>query len=326
MHTKTSKKIHLACVTGLYLLSGASAYATDFPARPITLVVPYSAGGSTDMVARDYAQKLSEELSQPVVVENRPGAATNIGSSIVARAEPDGYTLLIGGNPLILNPIFGPKPPFDGVNDFAPISTLVEVPYIIAASQKSTIKNLKNFIKQAAAKPNSVSISSAQFHLYVELMQSRANVRLLHVPYKGGAQSVGDAIAGHVDSVIAASPIIMPNIAAKTLNPIAVTSEKRIDALPNVPTFKEQGIDYAIGSWYGVFAPKGTPQDIIERLSKATSRVAASKELAAKLREIGAQLQASTPQGLTEIMVEQREEWKKVAKALPQLVDMQETK
>lgn len=320
-------------IASLIVLAGAcvlppalAATQEGYPSRAVTLVVPYPPGGSTDMIAREYADRMSKELGQSVVVENRPGAATNIGGAAVARADPDGYTLLFGGNGLIINPIFGPKPSFDGANAFAPVSMIAEVPFIVAANADAPFSTPQEMIKAAQAKPGAITISSAQLHLYVEYLKARSKMDLLHVPYKGGAASVTDAIAGQVDSVFALTPVVLPHVKAKTLKPIAVTSDERVTVLPNIPTFKESGVDYVVTIWYGIFAPKGTPDDIIKRLGEATKKVAKSKELIDKLAQSGVRLRTTSPAGLSDIVDDQVEEWEAVAKAMPQLIRTEASK
>lgn len=319
--TGARKIVSLASLAGVCVLAPTLVAAqADYPNRPLTLVVPYPPGGSTDMIARDYADRMGKELSQTVIVENRPGAGTNIGSTTVARANPDGYTLLFGSNSLILNPIFGPKPTFDGVHAFTPVSMLAEVPFMVAANPDAPFNNPAEMIAAAKARPGEISIASAQLQLSVEYLKATAGMNLLHVPYKGGAQSVTDTIAGQVDSVFSLTAVALPHVIANKLKPIAVSSAQRVDVLPDVPTFKESGVDYEVTIVYGVLVPKGTPDAVVQRLADATKAVAASEDLSNKLAESGVRLKSSSPAELADYFARLRTEWEGVAKAMPHLV------
>ncbi|GAA5232989.1 tripartite tricarboxylate transporter substrate binding protein [Verticiella sediminum] len=297
------------------------AAAADWPQRPITLVIPYPPGGSTDMIARQYGELLGRQLGQSVIVENRPGASTNIGADWVARAPADGYTLLFGGNGLALNRTFGPQPSFDPDKAFAPVALLARVPFVVAAHPATPYGTPAELMAAAHKTPGKLTISSAQLNLYVELLKKRADIDLLHVPYKGGAQAVTDAIAGQVNMVFALTPVVLPHIQAGTLKPIAVSSAERVAVLPNVPTFKESGApEYVVTVWYGILAPAGTPPAIVERLAQATQTIVHDKDFSDQLTKTGVVLEASTPQGLADILAEETAFWRQLAVAVPTLV------
>lgn len=310
---------------GVVLLAVATSYpgpaaAQNYPDQPVRLVVPYPPGGSTDLIARLYAEKLSKELGQAVIVDNRPGAATNIGSEAVARAKPDGYTILFGGDGPTINSVFGPSPSFDPLTAFAPISLITRVPFVIAANPKAPFSNIKEFLAAARSVPGKYSISSAQLNLYVELLKNRAGVHLLHIPYKGGAQAATDAIAGQVDSVYALVPVLLPHIQAGKLKPLGITSSKRLEALPATPTLVENGVDYDITIWYGLLAPAGTPNSIVNRLAAATQSIVAKPDFVQKLSVVGAVATSSQPAELSAQMGAEKAAWQTAARTIPGLL------
>ncbi|MGY8526991.1 Bug family tripartite tricarboxylate transporter substrate binding protein [Paracidovorax citrulli] len=295
----------LCIATLLFAALGTAgpAAAQEWPARPIKLVVPYAPGGTTDRLAREYAEFLRKKLSQSVVVENRPGAATNIGSEFVARAEPDGYTFLIGIDGLATNPSTGPAPSFNPQKELAPISLLTRVPCLVAANNQFPAANVGEMIKLARSHPDRYSISSASLALQVGLLNSGSNMRLTHVPYKGGAQAAGDAMGGQVDMVIANVPVLAALVRAGKLRPLAVTSATRSAAFPNVPTLKESGMSDAVFSnWYGVLAPVGTPEAVINRMATLSRQFVTDPAVSKTLSEEGYQLEASTPAELAALI------------------------
>ncbi|TDF61955.1 tripartite tricarboxylate transporter substrate binding protein [Cupriavidus sp. L7L] len=315
----TVRAYGIALLAVATLWSG-SASAHDYPDHPVRLVVPYPPGGSTDLIARLYAEKLSKELGQAVVVDNRPGAATNIGSEAVARAKPDGYTILFGGGGPTINAIFGPMPSFDPLAAFAPISLIARVPFVVAANPKAPFSNIKEFLAAARSAPGKYSISSAQLNLYVELLKNRAGIRLLHIPYKGGAQAATDAIAGQVDSVYALVPVLLPHLQAGKLKALGITSNKRLEALPATPTFVENGVDYDITIWYGLLAPAGTPKPILNRLAAATQSIVVESDFVQKVNAVGAVAIASQPGELSAQMRAENATWQTVARTIPALL------
>ena len=303
------------------LLSCVSAVssAADYPDKPIHLIVAYPAGGSTDMIARLYAEKLAQELDQSVVIENKPGAGTNIGSNLVANAKPDGYTVLFGGGTPSINSVFGPFPPFDPVKSFEQVSMVTQVPFMVGAGNNAPFSTLKEMLAKANQSPGKYTISSAQLNLYVELMKFRAGLPIMHVPYKGGAQATTDAIGGQVDTVFSLVPVLLPHIQAGRLKPVAVSAQHRIAVLPDVPTFQENGVNYDIGVWFGLLAPAGTPQPIVDRLAQATQRIVKQKSFASRLEEIGAEAVATTPAELRAHMEAEVRDWKALADSVPEL-------
>ena len=313
--------------TRAFLAMIACAFATavptlaqDYPAQLIRLVVPYPPGGSTDIVARNFAALLTKELGQNVLVENRPGAATNIGADAVAKARPDGYTLLFGTSGQVLNPIFGPVPPFDLMSSLDPVSPVVRVPFIVAAHKDAPFSTPRELVAAARASPGKFSISSPQLDLYVDLLKSRAGIDLLHVTYKGGAAAATDAISGQVNMVYALVPVLLPHIQSGKLKPLAVTSARRFEGLPNVPTFVESGVDFDMIMWYGVFTPAGAPRPVIEKLARVVQKVMASKDMMESIRSAGADPIHNTPEEFRAQLRKETAYWQGVARAMPKLV------
>lgn len=313
----------VAAVIATLCLAPAAALAQDYPSRPIRLIVPYPPGGTTDMIARVYADKMSANLGQTLIVENKPGASTNIGTDTVAKADPDGYTLLFSASGAVLSSIFGPKPTFDPLADFQPISMITEIPFVLAANPNAAFSTIPELATAAKAEPGKYTVSSAQLDLYVELMRNRAGLDILHVPYKGGAQSATDAMSGQVDMVFTLIPVVLPHIEAGKLRPLAVTSRARNSRLPDTPSLVEQGIDYDMTSWFALTGPAGLPQPVVNRLLKAAHEVVADKEFVTKLQEVGAVAVASTPEEVAQRTRAQQAMWQDVAKQLPHLVKTQ---
>lgn len=305
------------CVGGIML---TPALAQDrYPSQPLKIVVPYPAGGSTDMIARLLAEQLGKELGQSVVVDNRPGGGTNIGAEIVARSKPDGYTFFFANNSQVLNYHFGPIPPFE-LSALQPVSLVSRVPFVVAANPKMPFNTGAELLAAAKAAPGKLSVSSAQLDLYVELLNRKAGITLLHVPYKGGAPATTDAISGQVNMVFALTPVLLPHIQGGRLKALAVTTGKRLNALPDVPTLTELGVDYDISIWYGLMAPAGTPKAVVDRVAATTQKIMSSADMTAKIRAGGSEPAWSTPE---EFQAELRKEnafWQQTARAMPHLV------
>jgi len=307
-----------AAMAAVALLAGGAA-AADYPQKPIRMVVSYPAGGSTDMIARLYAEKLGQELKQSVVVENKPGAATNIGADVVAKARPDGYTVLFGGGTPSINAIFGPQPTFDPIKSFEQVSMIARVPFMVAASAKAPFSNVQEMLARDRQTPGKYTVSSAQLHLYVEMLKNRAGASFMHVPYKGGAQATTDAIGGQVDAVFALVPVLLPHVQSGHLKAVGISAKKRIAVLPAVPTFEESGVRYDMGVWFGLMAPQATPAPVVQRLAEATRRIAEQEDFVRKLEQIGAQAQWTTPAALRRLMEEEAQTWTELSKSVPGL-------
>lgn len=315
-----SGAILAAGLLALVSVSSAPVAAQEYPAQAIRIIVPYPPAGSTDITARRFADFLSKDFGQSVIIENRPGALTNIGNDAAAAAKPDGYTLLFGANGLVQNPAFGPVPSFDPMKSLDPISLVARLPFLVAANPKTPFSSAKELIAAAKAAPGKLTISSAQLDVYVEMMKIRANINLLHIPYKGGAPATTDAISGQVDMVYALVPVLLPHVQSGRLKALGVTSAKRVDALPSVGTFTELGIDYDISVWFGMLAPAGTPKPIIDKLARATQQIVAQADFAQRLRATGAEPVSSQPEEFRAEMRKEAAMWQQLAKLLPSLV------
>ena len=312
----------IAAMASVWLAAFAPVLAQErFPSQSIKIVVPYPPGGSTDLIGRQLAELLSREVDQTVVIDNRPGAGTNIGADTVVKAKPDGYTLLFGGVGQVLNPVFGPVPSFDVTTALEPVSMVARVPFIVAANPKVPFDTPAEMVAAAKAAPGRLTMSSAQLDVYVTLLATKADVKLLHIPYKGGAPATTDAISGQVDMVYALVPVLLPQIQGGKLKAIAVTSAKRIQALPNTPAFSEIGIDSDVAAWYGLMAPAGTPRPVIEQLSASVRKVMNRPEMRQKMEQIGVEPLSSTPDEMRTLVHSELAFWEKEARSMPQLVN-----
>ncbi|TXL68209.1 Bug family tripartite tricarboxylate transporter substrate binding protein [Zeimonas arvi] len=291
-----------AALGALPALASLPAFAQAFPSKPIRLVVPYPPGGSTDILARAFAEPFAHELGQPVIIENRPGAATNIGLEIAARSPADGYTIYFGTSGLASNPHFGPVPPVDVFKDITPISLVASMPFLVAAHPSLPANSPRELIELAKASPGKLMISSASLETQVKTINKRAGIQLLHVPYKGGAQATNDAIAGHVNLVVALLPVLLPQIRAGKLKPIAISAPRRSPAAPEIPTFQEIGVDGPTPSWFALFVPAGTPAQAIGRLNGAAVAAAADKPLVERTLQQGIEVRSSTPGQLADLL------------------------
>lgn len=296
------------------------AHAGDWPDRPIKLVVPYAPGGSTDILARQYAKFLSGETKQSVIVENRPGAATNIGGEAVARAEPDGYTYLWGVDTLATNPSVGPAPRFDPEKKLSGVSLIARLPGLVAVNPKFPAKNISELIELARKHPLQYTISSASLFLQVGLLQKYTHMELRHIPYKGGAPAATDAVSGQVNMVFANVPVLQALVTSGKLRGLAVTSAKRSAALPEVPTLRESGMPSAVfANWYAIFAPRNTPREIITKMAALSARFVNSGEARERLELNGYQLEASTPEQLDALLKQDTTQTRKFVEENPKM-------
>ena len=256
----------------LALCASATALSQTYPSRPVRLLVPYVAGGGSDFVGRTVATKLAEMWGSPVVVENRPGGGTNIASELVARAAPDGYTLLLGGTPSTVNVSLYAKLPYDTVKDFAPVIHLDRAPNVLAVHPSLPVRSVKDLIALAKKNPGALTYASAGIgssnHLSGELFRVMAGIDIVHVPYKGGAAAVTDLLGGQISMYFGTTPSTMPLVKSGRLRGLAVTTAKRTPAAPELPTMAEAALPgFESSAWHGVFAPAGTPQAVIQRLN-----------------------------------------------------------
>ena len=267
-------RIPLALLLGAFIGLGVAGQvsAQPYPTRPIKLLVPFTAGGGTDLLARILAQKMSENLGQQIVVENKPGGNTLIATEAVARATPDGSTLIMQTNNLAANPtLYLGKMSFDTLKDLAPVSLVAGNPHVLVVNPALPARDLKEFIALAKAKPGSISFASAGSgtvnHLSGELLKMLAGIDMIHIPYKGSGSVMPDLLGGQVNSLFAAMPTVTGFIKEKRLRALAVTTSKRFPGLPDVPTIAELGFpSYDFSSWFGILVPGGTPKPIVDRL------------------------------------------------------------
>ena len=298
----------------------APALAQGFPSKPIRLVVPYSAGGGADTTARLIAPKLQEALGQTVVIDNKPGAGGAIGDDFVAKASPDGHTLLIGAFAHAVNPSLMAKMPFRTPDDFAPVSLLVTVPELLVVTPSFPAKSVGELVAMAKAQPGKLSYASSgngsAQHLAAELFKMRTGTDLQHVPYKGGALAVADVAAGHVPFYFGNMSSALPQVRAGRVRALAVTSPQRSPAAPESPTMAEAGVTGCeISEWNALLAPAGTPPATIDRLNVELVKILRQDDIKAKFADLGAQTIASTPAELAAFLRAEQAKWAEVVKA-----------
>lgn len=294
-----------------------AAFAADWPARPITMIVPFPAGGSADAVARLIAQRLGDKLGQSVVVDNRGGAGGNLGTDAVARANPDGYTISLStSGPLANNKFLYKNMAFDPLKDLTPVAAVGEIPMGIAVNPGVKADSLKALLDLARAKPGKISVGNPGTgtigHLTTELIRMQAKVDLLTVPYKGDAPAITDAIGGTLDAVVMPITALIPQLQSGKLKGLAVTSRQRFAGLPNVPTAIEQGLDTQATVWFAVVGPRNLPPAIVSRLNKEINAILATPEARTTLARFGAAPMGGTPQELGHLMASDSAKWQKV--------------
>ena len=311
----------------LFACIATVASAQGYPNRTIRLVVPFPAAGTTDILARAAAQKLTEAFGQSVVVDNRPGAAGNIGSDLVAKSAPDGYTLLMGTvGTHAINPSLYSKMPYDHVKDFVPVVLVAGVPNVLVVNPALPVNSVADLIKLAKDKPGQINFASSgsgtSIHLSGELFKTMAGVDITHVPYKGSSPALVDLIGGQVQIMFDNLPSALPQIKAGKLRAIAVTSLKRAPVLPDVPTISESGLPgFEASSWFGVLAPAGTPAPIVARINAEINKWLQSAEAREKLLSQGAEAAGGTPEQFAHHIRAESEKWAKVVKASGAKVD-----
>ena len=320
-HLQPSRRTILAGGLAAALPLPLSARAQGaYPTRPITLIVPFAAGGSTDVVGRLVAQKLSEVLGQQVVVENVVGAGGNVGAARVAKAEPDGYTILMGTVAThALNPLILKRKPYDPVTDFAPVALLVVVPNVLVVNPNLPAKNVQELIALLKADPKKYNYASSgigtPLHLSGELFKSMAGVQMQHIPYRGSGPALNDVVAGQVPIQFDNLPSASEFIRAGTLRALAVTTKERAPSFPDVPTMAEAGLpNYETYTWNALFAPPGTPRPIVDALNAAARKALADEALVERLKTFSAKVQLSTPEGLGEHVKAEVAKWTPVVR------------
>jgi tripartite-type tricarboxylate transporter receptor subunit TctC len=296
------------------------SFAATYPNKPITLVVPFVAGGGTDSIARDLAKNLSEGLGQSIIVDNRGGGGGAIGAQYVAKAEPDGYTLLFVTSTFVTHSATETSPTYDVDKDFAPISLLGRGPLMVVANKESSLKTINQLVQKAKQSPGEINFCSAGLgsinHLSGELFEQKTNIQMTHIPYKGSGPATLDLLAGRVQVFFATIPTILQYVETGRVTLLAMTSEKRSSLFPNTPTVIESGIPgFEITTWWGVVAPAGTPNDIILKLNQEIQKAANKNPLKARLLKEGAQIYQTTPSEMKKILSKELIQWRSVVSA-----------
>ena len=313
------RKIGLSLVALLLIAGGAQAQA-PWPNKPVKILVPTAPGGTADALARQYAQHLGKVLGQQFYVENRGGAGNVLGIDSVVRSPADGYTLLLGAGTITINHLVTKKLPYDVLRDLTPVTQMISVPNVLVVNASQPMKSLADYIDAAKAAPGRLNYGSAgvgsNLHLAMELLKYRTGIEVTHVPYKGVGPALQDTLAGHVMSMISNIPSSKPHIEKGALRALAVTSLKRSPALPDVPTMSDEGVrGYEVLNWFGVFAPAGTPREIVDRLATEAAAMFADPKTREMLKGEGADPIASTPADFADFVRTEIKKWDEVGKA-----------
>jgi tripartite-type tricarboxylate transporter receptor subunit TctC len=302
------------------------AAAQKYPAKPITVIVPQAAGGANDTIARVVAQKLSEQLGQSVVIENRVGAGGNVGTSAAAKARPDGYTVMITADSAqVINPFLYQSTGFDPVKDFEPVAPLARAGYVLVAHPSFPANNVSELVALAKAAPGKYAIASAGNgtlnHLIAEMLQKAADIKLVHVPYRGAAAAATDVVGGQVPLSVQSMPSSIGFIRAGKLKVLGVVNERRLPALPDAPTIGETIKGFGATPWYGMFAPAGTPKDIIRLLQDEVAKALDSAEAKDKLAVVGCEPYKGTSEQLAALVKDDLVRWSRIVKESGAKVD-----
>ena len=301
----------------ILLASGGHSLAQGWPNRPIRMVVPYTPGGYTDLMARLVGQKISEALGQPIVFENKPGANAIIGTDVVAKAAPDGYTFGTVIAAHAVNATLNPKLPYDTLKDFSYVSLMSVAPLIMIAHPSLPANNVKELVALAKTKPGQLNFASsgvgAAAHLTMEMFKSRTGVEMQHIPYKGTAGALQDTVGGQINVMFDIVGPLMPQVRSGNAKAIVVTAKERIPAAPDVPTMEEQGVpDFVSGTWAGIIAPAGTPKEIVDRVAAEAKKALADPAMKAKLAEQGIVAVGDGPDEFRVFVTDEISRWSKV--------------
>jgi len=311
-----------AAMLGTLLAAPLTGLAQSYPDKPIHLIVPFPPGGVADLIARPVAEKVSQLLGQPVIVENRGGATGTIGAAYVANSAPDGYTLLFGTtNEIAMSPTLYKSLPYDPTKAFAPVTPVAEFPNVLVVGPSVQVSTLKELVELARKRGSADSLSfgssgeGSTNHLTAELFKRQAGIDILHIPFKGGGPALVDLMGGHVDAMFATLPSAVSLIKGGKIKALAVTGARRSSALPDVPTAKEDGMpDLVVTTWNGVLAPAGTPDAVVDRLQKALVEAAADPSIRQKLATVGAEVSTTTPQEFAGMIQSDFSRWSDVIK------------
>jgi tripartite-type tricarboxylate transporter receptor subunit TctC len=317
----------LALAAGVLCSAAPAGAQTDYPSRPIKMIVPFSPGGGIDMTARVTAQKLGEVIGQQVIVQNQSGGGGAIGTDAVAKSDPDGYTLLYHSTTGIVHSAVTAKLPYDWLRDLAPVSIATRFAPVMIVSPTLPAKNLKEFIALLKANPGKYSYASSgtgtAVHLAEELFRQKAGVDMVHVPYRGTAAAMPDILTGRVAMMIDGVPVQTKNILSGTVRALAVTTSARSPAIPDVPTMKEAGLDYEVPFWTAIYVPARTPKAVIEKLAGAIGKAMKSGDVIKRLADVGTEAVGSTPAELDALTRRQFSLYREIVKNNPSLVQGQ---
>ena len=307
------------CIALVALVAASAPALGAYPERPVRVIVPFSPGGTSDFVGRIVGEALAGELKQQMVVDNRGGAGSALGTQLAARATPDGYTLIVNNIGLAVNETLRPDRGYVALEVLAPISLVGFTPSVLVVNKDTAFKNLSEWIAAAKKQPGKIPFGSAgagsSTHLSMSYLQSVAHIKLLHVPYKGGGPAVAAMIGGEVTCVLAPIPTVFAHIKAGRLRALAVTSGKRASTLPDLPTIAEAGVPgYEFNTWYGLLTTAGTPKAVIDRLNAAARKALTTPDIARKLQTAGLDPQPTSPEGFRKLIQSEIEKWRKVIK------------
>jgi tripartite-type tricarboxylate transporter receptor subunit TctC len=313
-----SAVFHVAIVAVLGLLAGPTA-AQNYPSKTIRIIVPFPPGASNDILARIVGKKLTDAFGVQTIVDNRPGASTIIGASALQKSPPDGYTLMVTSGTHLITPMLMPAP-YDAIKDFTPVTTIDRSEYLLVVHPALPANNLKEFIALAKSKPGQLNYATSSIgsgnHISAVLLMERTGIKMQHVPYKGGGPAVTDLMAGQVQVFFNSPSSTLPYVQQGKLKAIAVTGEKRMAALPKVPTFTESGLpNFDVKSWHGILAPPGTPKAIVDTIANAVAKILAMPDTVEQLASFGLGPFISTPEQFAAMMKSENERYGKVIKA-----------
>jgi tripartite-type tricarboxylate transporter receptor subunit TctC len=311
----------LRLAVGVLAFTAFAAFGAEFPSKPVRLIVPAAAGGTVDILARAVAGPLSEGLGQPVVVENRPGAGTNIGMEAVVRSDPDGHTILVGGVPVAINRVMYPKLGFDPSSDLAPVTLLVTSGNVLVVHPSLPVHSVKELIAYAKDRPGQLNFGSPATgstpHLAGELFNHLAGVKLVHVPYKGAAPALNDLIGGRLQLSFDNIPPALPHVRAGRLRALAVTSAQRQPDLPDLPTIAEAGLPgFEVSAWFGLLVPAATPAETVKRLESETAKVLAMPAVRERLTQLGFHIDGRGAAAYRAYIRHEGERWAPVIRSL----------
>ena len=313
------RKIAVVVAGALSIAGAAHAQQAAFPSKQIRLILPFSPGGPSDIVGRVLSQKLSEQMGQQVITDNRAGAGGNLGIELAAKAPPDGYTLVLVSPTLSISPSLYKKLNYDAQKDFVPISTVANIPNIMVVHNSVPAKNVKEFIELARKSPGKLNYGSSgagsTTHLSSEILSTMAKLKMVHVPYKGQSLALTGLMSGQVDMMIMSVPAAQGMVQANKVRPLAVLSEKRVPSLPNVPTTAESGVkDFVVNVWFGVLAPSATPRDIVNRLNGEIVKAVAAPDVRDRFTGAGVEPTSSTPEQFAAYIKSETARYAKVIK------------